>query len=166
MGIRGIEDDLMDTRLFFETWDASHRLTRQTLESFPAETLGQRIIPGMRSPGELFGHIVAHTRTAFDACLRRRVDTRESYEPPPTLDCASKPDLLLYSRQVMEMAFAHANQAPEVWKQTIETPWGCESMETICVEAFSHEVHHRGQLYVMLRKLGITPPPFCSHERH
>jgi uncharacterized damage-inducible protein DinB len=155
----------MDARFFFETWETSHRLTRQTLDAFPEGTLGQEVIPGLRTPGELFGHIVAHTRAAFDACLKRQVNSHESYDPPGSLDCTSKPDLLLYSRQVMEMAFAHANQAPEVWKQKIATPWGRESMEKTCVEAYSHEIHHRGQLYVMLRKLGITPPPFCSHER-
>lgn len=155
----------MDVRFFFETWDSSHRLTRQTLELFPDASVGEEVISGLRTPGELFGHIVAHNRVAMDACIRREVTSHESYEPPSTVNCVSKQDLLVYSRRVMEMAFAHANQAADIWKQTVETPWGRQRMEAIFVEAYSHEVHHRGQLYVMLRKIGITPPRLCSHER-
>jgi len=155
----------VDKRDFFTTWTDSYRMTRETVEAFPEDKLGDEIIPGLRPPGELFCHIFAHVNAVFNACVRRELKVDELYQMPPDVDTTKRKDLLRYARRTMEGLLAHASVNEDVWKQQIQTPSGEVPMDSLCLESFAHEVHHRGQLAAMLRMIGIEAPKFCHHER-
>jgi len=155
----------MDKRDFFNTWTDSFRITRETIEAFPEDQLGEVIIPGLRPPGELFCHIFAHVNAVFNACVRRELLVEELHQIPPEVDLGSRKDLVRYARRTMEGLLAHASVNVDVWKQEIHTPWGDVPMDSMCLESFGHEVHHRGQLAAMLRILGLDAPKVCLHDR-
>lgn len=154
----------MEKREFFERWTESFRITKATIERFPEPALGQVLVAGLRPPGELFTHIFAHVNGVFNACVRRELLTQELYQLPEDVDMLKTTPLLRYAQRTMEGLLAHGSIDTEAWKQIIKTPWGDVPMESLCLESYSHEIHHRGQLFVMLRLLGVDPPPVCRHE--
>jgi uncharacterized damage-inducible protein DinB len=155
----------VDKRDFFNNWTDSYRITRETIEAFPEDKLGEVIIPGLRPPGELFCHIFAHVNAIFNACVRRELNVDELYLIPSDVDTTKQKDLLRFARRTMEGLLAHASVNADVWKQQILTPGGEVPMDSMCLESFAHEVHHRGQLTAMLRVIGIEAPKVCLHER-
>lgn len=152
----------MDNHSFFARWEASQRLTQDTLKAFPDDTLGQEIIQGLRPPGEMYCHIYAHVNAVLNACLTRAFDFSEMGKLPTDVDCTDREALLRYSRITMNTLFAHSGQPPKAWKQKINTPGGSVLMEALCRGAYDHEVHHRGQLVAMLKHLGIKPPQVAA----
>lgn len=155
----------MDKRQFFEYWSDSFRITRGTLERFPEPTLGDVLVSGLRSPGELFAHIFAHSNGVFNACVRRELKPEELYLLPDHVDLRKTLALVRYAQRTMEGLLAHGSMDRQQWMQSVKTPWGDVPMESLCLESFAHEIHHRGQLFVMLRLLGLEPPAVCLHER-
>jgi uncharacterized damage-inducible protein DinB len=154
----------MHKRQFFEYWYDSFRITRATIEHFPEEELGRILIPGLRPPGQVYAHIFAHVNGVFNACVRRELLPAELLLIPADVDTTRAAPLVRYAQRTMEGLLAHGSLDDQAWKQLIKTPWGEVPMESLCLESFAHEIHHRGQLYAMLRILGITPAPVCRHE--
>lgn len=155
----------MDKRDFFEFWNDSFRITRATIECFPESVLGDVLVRGLRPPGELFAHIFAHVNGVFNACVRRELLESELSQIPADVDLLKTASLLRYARRTMEGILAQGSMEAKLWKEHISTPWGEVSVQNLCIASFAHEVHHRGQLFVMLRLLGIEPPAVCRHSR-
>lgn len=153
----------MNKREFFEFWTESTKITRATLERFPESELMRTLVPGMRPPGLLFAHIYAHVNGMFNACVRKELVVSELMQLPTDVDTGRTAPLLRYAHRTMDELFAHASVDEGVWLQKIKTPQGEVPMEVLCLESFSHEIHHRGQLFVMLRMVGEKPPEVCSH---
>jgi len=155
----------VDKRDFFARWDEAFRVTRQTVEAFPQDALGREVIAGLRPPGQIFCHIFAHVNAVFNACVTGQLVESELYVLPDDVDTTSHTSLLRYAQKVMQQLFAHASVGPEVWDQKIDTRHGIVPMDTLCLDSFAHELHHRGQLATMLRVLDIKPPSVCRHEQ-
>ena len=155
----------MDKRLFFEHWSDSFRITIATIERFPEADLGRVLVPGLRPPGELFAHIFAHVNGMLNACVRSELITDELYRLPADLDLTRAQPLVRYARETMEVLLVHGAVNKAAWTQPIRTPSGPVTMQHLCLESFTHEIHHRGQLSAMLRLLQIEPPRVCRHER-
>ena len=154
----------MDKKDFFARWELSFQKSCAVLESFPVPALTQTVIGGLRPPGELFCHMYAHVNAVFNACVTGHLDLLALQTLPHDIDTTHHQPLLRFAHSTMYLLFAHAAVSAEVWKKDVDTPWGHVPMDSLCLESFAHEVHHRGQLYAMLRSLGIAPPPFCRHE--
>lgn len=156
--------DSMDKRDFFEYWNESFRTTRSTIECFPEAVLGEVLVRGLRPPGRLFAHIFSHVNAVFNACVRQELLVSELNQIPDDLDVLKRASLVHYAQRTMEGLLAHGSVDVQIWKQRISTPWGGVPMENLCIASFAHEIHHRGQLFVMLRLLGIEPPAVCRHS--
>lgn len=155
----------MDKRLFFAHWNECFRITLATIESFPEEDLGRVLVPGLRPPGELFAHIFAHVNGMLNACVRSELIVDELYRLPADLDMTRTQPLVRYAKATMDYLLAHGAVNEQAWTQPIRTPSGPVTMQNLCLESFTHEMHHRGQLFVMLRLLQIEPPRVCRQER-
>lgn len=153
----------MNKREFFEYWSTSYRLTKSTIERFPEADLMRSIVPGMRPPGVVFAHIFGHVNGMFNACVRRELVVEELMQLPDDLDTSRTASLIRYAQLTMETLLAHASVDEQFWLQKIKTPQGEIGMESLCLQSFAHELHHRGQLTVMLRLLEVEPPEVCSH---
>lgn len=154
----------MDKNEFFTRWSISHKVTCRAFEMFPADAVGREIIPGLKPPGTLFCHIYSHVNASLNACVSGTLTTEAINEPPEVVDTGNAEQCLRYAQSVMEQIFVHASVSHTVWDQVIQAPWGSVPMRTMCLDAFGHECHHRGQLFAMLRILDIAPPAACMHE--
>lgn len=155
----------MDKKLFLTHWNEVFRLTLATIERFPERDLGRVLVPGLPPPGELFAHIFAHVNGMLNGCIRGEVVPDELSRLPAGLDTTSLKSLVRFARETMEGMLVHGSVDETAWAQPVRTPSGPVTMKILCLESFAHEVHHRGQLDVMLRLLQIEPPPACPHER-
>ena len=154
----------MDKYEFFSRWDASHKITCRAFEMFPSDSLDREIIPGMRPPGELFCHIFSHVNASLNACVSGTLTLAAIMEPPDKIETKNAHQCLRYAQSVMDMVFAHASVSETVWDQVIQAPWGAVPMRSMCLDAYGHEMHHRGQLFAMLRILDVQPPQVCLHD--
>lgn len=68
----------------------------------------------------------------------------------------------LMQQYLDEAAEALDSVTPEVCEETIIMEGQPFTKKTMASLVFGHMVHHRGQLYMLLRWLGVTPPHFFS----
>lgn len=139
-------------------WSGHRRLTRRVIEAFPSDDAYATFsIGGMRTPAALVGELLR-----MDEPMLRGVATGEwtawSEDAPPATrtealaawDAATAgfdalwPGLDPASFQATHSAFGQW-EGPGHWQ---------------VLYAIDNQVHHRAQLYVYLRALGVEPPPF------
>jgi uncharacterized damage-inducible protein DinB len=154
----------MDKKEFFTHWEASHRITCKAFRMIPAESVCQTVIPGLKPPGELFCHIYSHVDASLSACISGSLTTEAILKSPDAVNTNNAEQCLAYAQTVMDQIFAHASVSDTVWDKLIAAPWGAVPMRSMCLDAYGHEMHHRGQLFAMLRILNISPPSACMHD--
>lgn len=133
---------------FTQDWDYERGMTRKLFDHLTDESLGQPIRPGGRTLGKLAAHIV-HTLTEMPGAAGIQV------EPA----AATAPLAVQYSETAARLAEAVAAQ------------WGAGSLEEevpiygevwtrskVLGALVKHEVHHRGQMTVLMRQAGLTVP--------
>lgn len=143
-----------------EHWQGHRRLTRRVIEAFPADQLFTFSVGEMRSFGELTRELLG-----MAAPMVRGVATSEwpAYSP---VEAGTREELLrLWDEQTEQMNALWPQIAPERFQETI-TAFGAYTGRTydILLYVIDNEVHHRGQGYVYLRALGVTPPPFYERD--
>jgi uncharacterized damage-inducible protein DinB len=87
-------------------------------------------------------------------------DGMEEQEPAHAASIRSRDDLVRFCRQCWDAADRAAKTVTDAQLQAmVKTPWGRDFpgfvMFTIVNDEF---LHHRGQLYVYLRAMGVEPP--------
>jgi len=143
-------------------WSGHRRLTRRVIEAFPSDdAFATFSVGGMRPAADLVGELLR-----MDVPILRGVATGEwgaspagwrDEAPPATRDEALAawdasteafdalwPDLDAASFQATHNAFGQW-EGPGHWQ---------------VLYAIDNQVHHRAQMYVYLRALGVEPPPF------
>jgi uncharacterized damage-inducible protein DinB len=143
-----------------EHWQGHRRLTRRMIEAFPEDQLFTFSVGGLRSFG-----VLAKEMLGMAAPMVRGVVTNEwpAYTP---VEATTREEILrLWDEQTEELNALWPQIPPERFQETI-TAFGQYTGPTydLLLYVIDNEVHHRGQGYVYLRALGITPPPF--YERN
>jgi uncharacterized damage-inducible protein DinB len=149
---------LTQTQLI-EILEGNRRLTVRTLQAFPEQHLFSYAAPGMRSAAELFKEILEMERA-----IVRGMATGEWLYGTTSKEIATKEGLL-------EAFESLRSQTVEWWKKiTAERlmaiqddldGWGPTTTNlNRMIYALENEIHHRGQVYVYLRQLGVEPPAF------
>ena len=139
-----------------EDWQGHRRLTRRVIDAFPEESLFTFSIGDMRT----FSALAMEMITMAVPILRGEISGEwTSYDPPkPT----AKADLLaLWDKATADIDRMWPD-IPAHRFQEVDTAFGQWTMPgyAMFLYAIDNEVHHRGQGYVYLRSLGVTPPPF------
>ncbi|NMH27671.1 DinB family protein [Flavobacterium silvaticum] len=140
-----------------------HRsLTRRVIEAFPEKDFFEFSIGGMRTPAKLVTEMLSIAAPALQAIANG--DNNPYIEP-----------------KISETKQAYLERWDEAtdlindnWKKLSVEDFGemfnlfgqynFRVIENIFY-IIDNEIHHRGQLYVYLRALGITPPFFWERER-
>jgi uncharacterized damage-inducible protein DinB len=144
-----------------EHWQGHRRLTRRVIDLFPERELFEFSLGGMRpfaalalemqrmSAGGIQG-LATRTWPALD-----EVDSRAK-------DTTTKDALLrLWDATTHQIDAAWAQIPPGRFEETDKAFGMWEGkVSTLFLYWIDNEIHHRGQGYVYLRTLGITPPPF------
>jgi len=144
-------------------WQGHRSLTRRVIEAFPEEALFAFSIGGMRTFAEILGEL---TDLAGDGI--RGIATGEWKAFDDLNHTAGK--TTISTRQQILDSWDEASRmldiffpqiALERFHDTVLAFGQYEgSIYSTVLYFIDNEIHHRGQGYVYLRALGITPPPF------
>jgi uncharacterized damage-inducible protein DinB len=145
---------------FLAHWQGHRALTRRVIDAFPEDQLFTFSVGGMRTFGQLASEML---NMAWPMVRGVATGTWEAFS---TSEIHSKSELLRLwdesTRQINELW----PQIPLDRFQEHMTAFGQYpgKVHELLLYVIDNEVHHRGQGYVFLRALGITPPPFYERE--
>ena len=143
---------------FWEYFERIRSRTSRVIGRIPPQQIDWRPAPGMFSFADLIRHLAATERYMFGENARRR----PSRYPGHGTDLADGYDAVLgfLTRMHEETARIVQRLTAEELRLLCETPGGSQITVWKWLRSMvEHEVHHRGQIYLMLRLLGVTTPP-------
>lgn len=140
---------------FISIWQAEAKNTEKLLQNITDETLYKETVPGLRTLAQLAWHIIATSR---EMLKRTGLDiTGPDDEIPPSTKIE---DIIKEHRQVVD-SVAHQIQTHWNNKSLHQTDdmYGERWTRSQTLEALLlHLVHHRGQITVFMRILGLKVP--------
>jgi uncharacterized damage-inducible protein DinB len=148
--------NLITADTLLQNWQGHRRLTRRTIEAFPADKLFEFSVGGMRTFGVMALELISMAVPVVDGVATGKWAAFEYQKP------AAKDELLkLWDVQtkLLDEKFPTI-PAERFW--VVEKAFGQWEMPGIVTiqYAIDNEIHHRGEGYVYLRALGIEPPHF------
>ena len=140
----------------------------RVLEAIPEDKIGQTVIPGMRSPAQIAAHVSGGIIQGFAEGVERGEIVQGKSTEEVAAGIESSADLLAYAKRCWEAADAAiANVGDDELTRMVKTPWNMEFPGSAAIHTMNDEfVHHRGQLYAMVRACGVEPPFVWSHAEN
>lgn len=139
-------------------WQGHRALTRRVIEAFPEKDLFTFNIGGMRTFAALVSELIGIAGPGVKGLATD--EWKELDEKDPSK--GSKAKLLEVWDNTTEEIDTFWPQIPESRFQETLLAFGMYEDKGYCTLMYfiDNEIHHRGQGYVYLRALGITPPNF------
>ncbi len=143
---------------FLEYFEKIRSRTRRVAALIPADRLEWSLTPGGMTMGDLVRHIAVTERdikaeTVAGRPSRYRLHGRELADGKDAV-------LALLDRSHGEAMQIFAGLTAAAFAGKCRTPAGAEMTVGKWLRAMiEHEVHHRGQIYMMLSVLGVPTPP-------
>jgi uncharacterized damage-inducible protein DinB len=143
-----------------EHWQGHRRLTRRVLDAFPEDQLFTFTIGGMRPFGTLALEILGMAVPMLQGVATGKWDWTMSQDSMP-------------KSEILDRWDESTDQINGLWKQIpVErfhetmTAFGQYTgvVHDLLLYVIDNEIHHRGQGYVYLRALGVSPPPFYERK--
>lgn len=155
----------MDKQALLQMWDHVRQVNGVGLrlfESLPEDKLDTTVIPGMRTPKQLAVHMYGQIlREVAEGTVTGTITNEcEKNEKQIAADLKTKADMLRYCHECWNAADKAVRSLPDdrIMGMTA-TPWGMSFPGFMAFTVMSEEyLHHRGQLYVYARALGVAPP--------
>lgn len=147
-------------------WQEHRRLTRKVIEAFPEDKLFNYSIGGMRPFSELVMEMIDIAEGGISGLVTGKWKSTDELSHVTGALPASKEEILKTWDEVTA-------QLNELWPklslerfQQEETVFGQYEgpVYSNILYFIDNEIHHRGQAYVYLRSLGITPPFFWDRD--
>lgn len=142
--------------------------TRRVVVLIPDERLEWSPRPGAFTLGDLVRHLGAIERYMFAENARRRPSRYPGHGRE--LADGSAAVLAYFDRTHAETVEILSRLAPEDYRAVCATPGGATLPVWKWLRAMlEHEIHHRGQIYLLLGLLGVATPPLyglTSEEVH
>lgn len=151
MEIRSVEE-------FLRYFDSVRRRTRAVVECIPEDRLDWAPAEGRFTPADLVRHIAATERWMWV----------ENVQGLPSRYPGHGPELAATKAEVLDLLDGlHADSVEIISRLTPEQLRAkCATVGGIDITVWKwlrlmieHEIHHRGQLYEMLGRLGVETPP-------
>ena len=139
-----------------------HGIGLRCVEALPADKLDARPVKNMRTPRELVVHFYSFLRSAAESVPAGELAYEEDADLTKTGDKASLVAFVNESWKAADAAFAKITD--EQLAAAVKAPWGGTSGGRMITTIFEEYLHHRGQLYVYLRLLGVEPPQNFDFE--
>jgi len=132
--------------------------TERVVALVPPDRIEWRPAPGAFSFGDLLRHLAAIDRYTFAENLRGRPSTYPGHRPELA---AGYEEVMSFWRRLRAESFALIEElTDEQLRSSCTTPGGADLPAWKWLRAMiEHEVHHRGQIYLMLRLCGVETPP-------
>jgi uncharacterized damage-inducible protein DinB len=143
-----------------EHWQGHRRLTRRVIEVFPEDELFRFSIGGLRPFASLAMEMVSMAAPMVRGVATGRWDFLANR------DVKSRDEILRHwDESTQEMNDLWPQIPPQRFLETMKAFGQYEGrVYDLLLYVIDNEVHHRGQGYVYLRALGITPPPFYERQ--
>ncbi len=144
--------------VFLEYYEGIRDRTRRVVTRIPDEHMDWRPAPGRFSFADLVRHVAAIERYMFAENVAGRPSSYPGHGP----ELADGPDAV---RAYFEARHAEAMEIfrgldADALRRKCGTPAGVTLTTWKWLRAMvEHEVHHRGQLYLMLGLIGASAPP-------
>ncbi len=127
---------------------------RKQVELIPADKLDFRPTPEVRSVGELCVHMHQYVVLAPQMVMEGKQDPSKDVEPKFT----DKAELLKWMDAQVETGFATFHKLNDAQIAAVINAWGMDFPGWQLLSFVGDEIiHHRGQLTVYLRLMGIAP---------
>ena len=149
---------MTDIEEFLRHFESVRRRTRVLAECIPPEWIEWSDIDGRFTPGDLVRHIGSSERWMW----AENAQLRPSRYPGHGSDLASgKSEVLAYlDRMHAETVAILSGLSAQDLEARCATPGGIEMRVWKWLRLMlEHEIHHRGQLYEVLGRLGVSTPP-------
>ncbi|HVI49509.1 MAG TPA: DinB family protein [Chitinophaga sp.] len=149
-----------------EHWQGHRKLTRRLIEAFPENELFHHSIGGMRP----FSDLAVEMITMGFGVTGLVNNVWPAYGDLPQHNAAAKPGtkeglLALWDEVTQLINDTWPNITLDRFQAQVKAFGQYEGTGTYILLYFiDNEIHHRGQGYVYLRSLGITPPPFWDRQ--
>lgn len=147
---------------FLDVWERESELTQRILEGLTDASLKQAITPNDRTLGRIALHIV----TTIPEMMSRTGLVFENFDENMSVPSTAKVISKLYSEVSDFMVESIKNQWTDDTLQEEREMYG--ERWTICATLFglvSHQIHHRGQLTVLMRQAGLKVPGIYGPSR-
>jgi uncharacterized damage-inducible protein DinB len=148
---------IMTTESLLKHWQGHRALTRRVIELFPEEDFFTFTIGGMRTMAQLANEFLAMEAPGLKAIVNRE---ENAYTERGNFKTKA---------EYLEQWDKDSQDINQYWAQLREEDFG-QSFKLFGQYEFpviqnifyfiDNEIHHRGQAFVYLRALGITPPFF------
>lgn len=153
-----------------ESFRTVHKNTMTIAKEIPEDKYGFRPAPNTRSIGELLAHIAISSGLQYQIQAEERRTTLVGFDFPSWLQRATEEEKQPHSKaQIIEMLQLSGDKwagfldgvSDSFLSERVETspqmtPSSKSRFEMI-LSAKEHEMHHRGQLMVIERMIGIVP---------
>lgn len=141
---------------FLKHWQGHRGLTRRVIEAFPEDKLFSYTSGGMRAFSTLAMEFLGMGVPTLNGIITGKW---ENYSEPKA---TTKAEILEQWDKATTQIDELFPQIPEHRFQEVDTAFGQWKMPIFALLLYvvDNEIHHRGQGYVYLRELGISPPPF------
>jgi uncharacterized damage-inducible protein DinB len=143
---------------FLEYWDSVRGRTRRVIACIPRDQVEWTHQPGKFTLGDLVRHLAAIERYMY----AETVAGRPSSYPGCGRELADGYEAVVayFERLAVESRAIFAGLPDAALLRKCRTPAGAAITTWKWLRTMvKHEVHHRGQLYLMLGMVGVTTPP-------
>lgn len=157
--------EITDIEQFLPYYQRVRERTRRLMDLIPEDSLEWRPADGRFSLGDLARHIAGGERWMWVENVHGRPSRYPGHGPELA---AGLPAVLEYVDRLHDESIAMLAQlTPEDLRAKSPTVGGGELRTWKWLRALvEHEIHHRGQIYMLLADLGVdTPPLFGLTER-
>lgn len=146
----------------FKHWMGHRELTRKVIEAFPEQDFFTFSIGGMRTPAALISELLAIAGPGLHQIVRGGTEVlTEKFE----FNNSKKMVLELWDKADAEIKMLWPKIKNERFHERIVTFGQYEGSVWSSIFYFiDNEIHHRAQLYVYLRALGVEPPAFWERD--
>lgn len=144
-------------------WQGHRALTRRVIEVFPEKDFFDFSIGGMRPFSQLISELLAIAVPALKGIVNRE---EQPYQEEQNASLTTKAQYLQkWDEATEEINLYWSKLSIEDFEKTFNLfgQYEFPIIENI-LYFIDNEVHHRGQAYVYLRALGLTPPFFWERE--
>jgi uncharacterized damage-inducible protein DinB len=150
--------EIRDRNVFLSYLDSIHARSRRVIACIPAEHLEWAPATGMFTLGDTVRHLATIERYMYGETVSGRPSRYPGHDR--SLADGLEATLAYYDRLHVESRELFAGLSDEQINGKCLTPAGTPITTWKWLRAMiEHEVHHRGQIYMMLRILNVPTPP-------
>jgi len=144
---------------FIETWHAETSSTVKTLDAIPDAAAEQGVVEGHRTLKRLAWHLVECLIEMPSHC-GLQVDGHEKlknigFDAPPNTMAEIKIAYRKASASLLECLKAWNDETLQIEDEMYGTRFKRGATLTMLL---THEIHHRGEMFVLMRQAGLIPP--------